>query len=96
MLSVAVEVNATATRHISSRSASPAGDEKQRIIPLDETGGDASPAPAPVVVRPKSESPAATESDEEILIVESEVTVNGGGPADTAPEEDRSSPARNA
>ena len=94
MLSVAVEVNATATRHISSRSASPAGDEKQRIIPLDETGGDASPAP--VVMRPKSESPAATESDEEILIVESEVTVNGGGPADTAPDEDRSSPARNA
>ena len=89
MLSVAVEVNATATRHISSRSASPAGDEKQRIIPLDAS-------PAPVVVRPKSESPAATESDEEILIVESEVTVNGGGPADTAPEEDRSSPARNA
>ena len=94
MLSVAVVVNATATRQISSRSASPAGDEKQRIIPLDETGGDASPAP--VVVRPKSESPAATESEEDILIVESEVTGNGGGPADADPDEDRSSPARNA
>ena len=94
MLSVAVEVNATATRHISSRSASPAGDEKQRITPLDETGGDASPVP--IVVRPKSESPVAAESDEEILIVESEVNGNGGGPADAAPDADRSSPARNA
>ena len=90
MLSVAVEVNATATRHISSRTSSPAEDEQQR-----ETRDDASPAPV-VVVRPKSESPAATESDEEILIGESEVNGNSGGPADAAPDEDRGSPARNA
>ena len=85
-----VEVNATPTRHISSRSASPAGDEQQGIIPPGETGGDT--FPAPVVVRPKSESPVAAESDEEILIVESEVCGSDGGPADA----DRSSPARNA
>ena len=89
MLSVAVEVNATATRRISSRTSSPAEDGQQ-----GETGDDT--LPAPVGVRPKSESPVSTESDEEILIVESEVCGNGGGPADAARDADRSSPARNA
>ena len=97
----AAEVNATVS-HRSSRSASPA-NELEIVTPRGEIEDGArvefplsceKPATPdvilPVVRRSESESPAAVESDEEILIVERE------GVRETATGADRSSPVRKA
>ena len=110
--SVAVEVNATVSLR-SSRSASPA-DKSETLIQLDgvEDGARArvefpitceKPATPDEGVSPVlsgSESPAAMESDEEILIVETERAVYEGSPVTVTDAEaiaaDRGSPVRKA